>query len=141
MAHPFLRSAVDAAAAVTLSAAVWFALTSLLILDPLVSASLAGIVFIRVFVSLARLPALPATAQLAFQPVPLEFEAMPEEVLLPEPVTAHAGGRQVVGASAAQTPGEMRAKIERHLQVRRSPAPDAADELREALAELRRAAG
>ena len=140
MPHPLIRSAIDALAATVLAAAVWFALTSLLALHSLVASSIAGILFIRIFASLARLPAVRPLAQWSFVPASLEFEDEPGEIPL-EQRAPDADTIQVTRMFGTnETPGEMQVRIERHLQAQQSPASDATEELREALAQLRRAA-
>lgn len=78
---------------------------------------------------------------------PLEFElrsaAEPDELLLDRVVATSGGGANVVSLSKPlPTPGELRETIESHLNAARTAdaaqAPDPADELRNALAELRR---
>jgi hypothetical protein len=78
-----------------------------------------------------------------FDPAPLEFE--PEPLLL-EAVVGQASPTNVVAfPQGIPTAGELHARIERHL-CGKSTAPSGepvspADELREALAELRRSLG
>ena len=85
-----------------------------------------------------------------FDPAPLSFELQgpaDEDELLDRAITAVAGRPNVVAlAPASRTPGELHECIERHLHTARDGDPpllaqDAVDELRDALAELRRSLG
>lgn len=135
MAHP-LRSALDVLAGAILGGAVCFALVSIFHLPLLLAGSAGAIVLVCVFTSLHRDPAAPA----AFVPLPLEFVEEPDELLLDQPIAADAPGPRVVRLFGPMpTPGEMHESIERHLGGRWRGA-DATEELREALAQLRRAA-
>ena len=137
MANP-LRSALDALAGAILGTAVCFALVGIFHAPLLVAGSVGAIVFVRVFTSLRRLPAAPA----AFVPLPLEFDGEPDRLLPDETLDADAASPRVVRLfGPLPTPGEMHETIERHLGGRSRGAPDATEELREALAQLRRAAG
>lgn len=80
-----------------------------------------------------------------FELAPLEFEAQagePFDELLLDEVVARIGpdADAVAVTQPMPTAGELRDSIERHLRGARhnAPAVDAADELRQALAELRR---
>jgi len=86
-----------------------------------------------------------------FDLAPLSFElqrpASEDELLLDRAITAVTGQPNVVAlAAASRTPGELHESIERHLRKTRDGDPpllsqDAVDELRDALAELRRSLG
>lgn len=83
-----------------------------------------------------------------FELAPLEFEPQAgeplDELLLDEVVASDARDADAVPVMQPMpTAGELRDSIERHLRGARQSAPavDAADELREALAELRRSIG
>jgi len=84
-----------------------------------------------------------------FDLAPLAFELQhdDDELLLDRPFVAVGGESNVVALpDPARTPGELRESIERHLRLVRDDGPplleqDAVDELREALAELRRSLG
>lgn len=125
---------IDVAAAAILAAATSFALIAPSVLPPLPAAFAAGTVFVLAFAGLHRLPGEPAL-QFHFVPVPLEFD--PDiELLLDQPLKRAA----VAWAGPKPTPGELHAVIERHLREQPAPQlPDAAEELRAALASLRRA--
>lgn len=77
-----------------------------------------------------------------FDLAPLAFELKrDDDLLLDQPFTAMASESALPGAP--RTPGELRESIERHLRLVRDDDPplleqDAVDELRDALAELRR---
>lgn len=74
-----------------------------------------------------------------FELAPLDFAAEDELVL--DDVVASIGPEPERSALAAvPTPGELRQSIERHLRAVELPKPaaDATDELRDALAQLRR---
>lgn len=80
----------------------------------------------------------------AFELAPLEFAPEQDELLLDEVVAAL--GEQSASATAAlaaPTAGELRQSIERHLHSTQSheAQPDAAEELRDALIQLRRSIG
>ena len=140
MANQLVRTALDAAAAAALGGAVWFALANVIAMQPLLASCAAAIVFLRVFASLVRLPEVPVAAGARFVPLPLEFDEQLEELVLDQPFEQTPIDPEVVRVLApGRTPGEMREAIERHLASRRQPAPDATEELREALAQLRRA--
>ena len=135
MAHP-LRSALDALAGAILGGAVCFAVVTIFHLPLLVAGSAGAIVLVHVFTSLRLGPAAPA----AFVPLPLEFHEEADELLLDQPVAADGPDPRVVRLFGPMpTPGEMHESIERHLGGR-SRGADATDELREALAAIRRAA-
>ena len=73
----------------------------------------------------------------AFELVPLEFED--DELLLDEPLLAPGGESKVVPIFGGTSPGELRTRIERHLDAQtEQQRKSATDELAEALAELRR---
>jgi hypothetical protein len=85
-----------------------------------------------------------------FDLAPLAFELQRDdndELLLNRPVVAAKGDSSIIALpDAARTPGELRESIERQLRLVRDDDPplleqDAVDELREALAELRRSLG
>ena len=86
-----------------------------------------------------------------FDLAPLAFELRNAgdkgETLPDRPLIASDAGSNVVALPAsARTPGELRESIERHLRISSDDdapllAQDAVDELREALAELRRSLG
>ena len=86
-----------------------------------------------------------------FDLAPLAFElqqhAAEDELLLDRAITTVADQPNVVTlATAKRTPGEMHESIERHLRTARDGGPpllaqDIVDELRDALAELRRSLG
>jgi hypothetical protein len=86
-----------------------------------------------------------------FDLAPLAFElrqrADEDELLLDRAVTALADQSNVVAlATGSRTPGELHESIERHLRTARDGGPpllaqDVVDELRDALAELRRSLG
>jgi hypothetical protein len=82
-----------------------------------------------------------------FDLAPLAFELRNPvdegELLLDRPFVATDDGSNVVSLrGSARTPGQLRESIERHLRAARDDDPlleqDAVDELRQALAELRR---
>jgi hypothetical protein len=83
-------------------------------------------------------------APLAFE---LQHPAQEGEFVLDRPLTDFDGHANVIALpGAARTPGELRESIERHLRISSDDdapllAQDAVDELREALAELRRSLG
>ncbi|MBA2636466.1 MAG: hypothetical protein H0U83_07260 [Sphingomonas sp.] len=135
MAHPF-RSAIDAAAALILGAAVCFAVASIFQLPLLVAGSIGGLVFVRVFTSLVRLPASPPVLP-GFVPAPLEFTGAMltlgerGDLLLDQPVAAGSLPSPVVRRFRAAPPaGDMPGTNE--------ALPDATEQLREALDQLRR---
>lgn len=69
----------------------------------------------------------------------MEFE--PDELLLDEVVVAYESDSRVVPIFAGTAPGELRARIERHMRAQstqQEPQRSASEELAEALAELRR---
>jgi hypothetical protein len=81
----------------------------------------------------------------AFELAPLEFDCREgDELLLDQPLAPPQRPSNVVSLrQSSPTAGELRESIERHLEATRGSAappavPDAVDELREALAELRR---
>lgn len=83
-----------------------------------------------------------------FELAPLEFESEvqsgEDELLLDEPVAAVGPVRAAVPyIRLVPTAGELRDRIEQHLRANQGSAPraDAADELRAALADLRRSLG
>jgi hypothetical protein len=100
---------------------------------------------------LTRLLARRAFPLPQFDLAPLAFElqhpADDDELLLDRALTGFDGQANVIALSgAARTPGEMRESIERHLRISSDDGPpllaqDAVDELREAIAELRRSLG
>lgn len=98
-----LRFAIDAAAAAILGAAVCFAVASLFEAPLIVAGSIGALVFVRVFASLVRLPAVVLSID-RFEPAPLIFVGEPAEM-----------------PRTNQT------------------LPDATEQLREALVQLRRA--
>lgn len=138
----FFEYAFDALAGTVLGAAVCYAVASVFQWPILVAASMGGLVFVRVFASLIRLPRPDASP--AFVPIALTFEEE-TELLLDEPLAAPPQASRVVRLfGSMQTPCEMREAIERHLGVQSQaaqPAPDATEDLREALAQLRRSVG
>ena len=80
-----------------------------------------------------------------FAPAPLEFDsdgAGSDSLLLDDVVTriGPAASSQTARETLVPTPGELQARVERHLRDSRAAAAgaDAANELRDALAELRR---
>ncbi|HWI76162.1 MAG TPA: hypothetical protein VNS53_03670 [Sphingomicrobium sp.] len=83
-------------------------------------------------------------APLAFE---LQQEAGEDELLLDRAITAVDDRSNVVAlAPASRTPGELHESIERHLRTARDGGPPllaqgVVDELRDALAELRRSLG
>lgn len=97
---------------------------------------------------LTRLLARRAFPLAQFDLVPLAFELQQEagedELLLDRAVTAVANQPNVIALAASKrTPGELHESIERHLRTAKDGGPpllaqDVVDELREALAELRR---
>ncbi|HET9811064.1 MAG TPA: hypothetical protein VFP53_05130 [Sphingomicrobium sp.] len=82
----------------------------------------------------------------SFDLTPLDFGISidSDELLLEDVVTAvRSSGPDLRVVHSAPTAGELRESIERHLEVSKQAPPqiDAADELRNALAELRRSIG
>lgn len=84
----------------------------------------------------------------AFDLAPLAFEmaGAEDELLLDRVVTRPVESPHIVALGAPMpTPGQLRESIERHLRAAEgapeAPPPDARDELRNALAELRRSIG
>lgn len=138
MACP-LRAAIDAFAGAILAGAVCFAGGSLAGLPLLFAGSVAAIAFIWVFNTVAR-PSATAPAAASFVPLPLEFDEEPALLLLDRPFADDPPSSRLVRLFGAMpTPGEMHRTIERHLSAGPGSAPDATEELREALAQLRRA--
>jgi len=77
-----------------------------------------------------------------FEPVPFEFEEMDELLLDRVADSMNAGSKPTPPGFSAETPGELRERIEIHLgNGRASPPVDAADELRHALSDIRRSLG
>ena len=84
-----------------------------------------------------------------FDLAPLAFEACPpdgDELSLDRRLPVDGSSNVIALPGAARTPGELRESIERHLRISSDDdapllAQDAVDELREALAELRRSLG
>lgn len=80
-----------------------------------------------------------------FEPLPLEFDeqSAEEELLLSEALPTPEPAARAGQGPALPTPGVLRESIERHLRRERPvhSGADAANELRNALAELRRSLG
>ncbi len=82
-------------------------------------------------------------AEFDLQPLAFELGALqPDELLLDRRIVSGPGSNVVTLAKPVLTPGQLRDSIERHLKSRSTsasaPAVDAVDELREALAQVRR---
>ena len=77
-----------------------------------------------------------------FELAPLDFIAN-DDLVLDEVVASLGPEPERSTLAAVPTPGELRQSIERHLRAVEPPVPaaDATDELRDALAQLRRSIG
>ncbi len=151
-----IEGVASLAAAVILAAAVAFAVGRLTDSMTTAGAAAAGSLFIALLALRSISPEEPELPLAQFSPVEMAFEDVDELILtdadqlVEEPVSDELVLDDVLGKlgedarvvrlfdpSAMPTPGQLKARIDRHLGQTQPAAPDASAALHDALAELR----